>query len=169
MLMLAHAIVSQAIVGAPLAARDHRLGSSSKLHPLACRTILVVEYRDEVAARLMADLTAMAIRVQRATGAAEASRCCASFPADLLLVNVDLPDGSGWLLTMKLRLFAPTPRIWLYAAAPSPKDRAFAEFVEADGLIDYRGDVWRLSAEVISRLSVLPAIRAVARTASRCA
>lgn len=167
--MFAHATTSEANARMPLLAGDHRLASWGGPHPLACRTILVVECRDEVAARLVADLTAMGIRVQRAARAVEASRCCASFRADLLLVNVDLPDGSGWLLTAKLRLFAPTPHIWLYAASPSPNDRAFAKFVGADGLIDYEGDVWRLSAEIISRLPVLPTIRATARTASRCA
>lgn len=167
--MFAHAIPSQANARMPLLARDHRLTSWVEPHPLACRTILVVEYRDEVAARLVADLTAMGIHVQRAACAAEASRRCASFRANLLLVNVDLPDGSGWLLTAKLRLFAPTPNIWLYAASPSPNDTAFAEFVGADDLIDYRGDVWWLSAEVVSRLTVLPAIRAAPQTASRCA
>ena len=167
--MFAHAIASQANARMPLLARDHRLASWGRPHPLACRTILVVEYRDEVAARLVADLTATGIHVQRAVCAAEASRCCASFRADLLLVNVDLPDGSGWLLTAKLRLFAQTPHIWLYAASPSPNDMAFAEFVGADGLIDNGGDVWRLSAEVISRLSVLPTTRILAGTISRCA
>jgi len=150
--MFAHAIASQANARMPLLARDHRRASWGGPHPLACRTILVVEYRDEVAARLVADLTAMKKYVKRAACAAEASRCCASFRADLLLVNVDLPDGSGWLLTAKLRLFAPTPHIWLYAASPSSNDLAFTEFVGANGLIDYRGDVWRLSAEIISRL-----------------
>ena len=160
--MFAHAIAFPANARMPLLAGDHRPASWGGPRPLACRTILVVEYRDEVAARLVADLTAMRINVKRAACAAEASRCSASFRADLLLINVDLPDGSGWLLTAKLRLFAPARRIWLCAASPSPNDAAFAEFVGADGLIDYDGDVWRLSNEIVSRVSASRMMCAVA-------
>ena len=79
--------------------------------------------------------------------------------ADLLVANFDLPDSSGWLLTAKLRLMSPTPRIWLYAPFPSPQEMAMAQFVGADGLIAYRGDICRLSAVIISRVTVLPALR----------
>ena len=167
--MVAHTIGSQTSVTVPLLAGNHRLASWGRPHPLACRTIIVVEYRDEVAARLLSDLTAMGMQVQRAECAAEVSQRCESFRADLLLVNVELPDGSGWLLTAKMRLTAPTPHIWLYAASPSPNDVAFTEFVGADGLIDYQGDVYLLSAEIVSRLSVMPPTRVLAGTISRCA
>lgn len=75
------------------------------------------------------------------------------------MVNVDLPDGSGWLLTAKLRLASPTPPIWLYAPWPSPDAMAMAEFVGADSLIAYDGELCRLSAALVSRVSVLPATR----------
>ncbi len=129
---------------------------------LACRNILLVEYRDEVFARLAADLVGLGLRIERATCASGASKLCASFSPDLLVVNVDLPDGSGWLLTAKLRLASPTPPIWLYAPRPSPDAMAMAEFVGADSLIAYDGDLCRLSAALVSRVSVVPATRATA-------
>ncbi|MHB1033415.1 MAG: hypothetical protein ACYC35_03390 [Pirellulales bacterium] len=162
--MFGYAITSPSRAKArmPFAGRDYRLGSWNGLHPLACRTILVVEWRDEVAARLVGDLTAMGMQVERAACATEASRRYACFRADLLLVNVDLPDGSGWLLTAKLRLASAAPRIWLYAPQPLPDAVAMAEYVGADGLFAYEGDLFRLSAAVVSRVSVLPAARLVA-------
>lgn len=122
--------------------------------PLACRNILIIEYRDEVFARLAADLSEAGLQIERATCATGISRKCASFSADLLVVNVDLPDGSGWLLTAKLRLVPPAPRIWLYAPWPSPNDMAMTEFVGADDLIAYGGDLYRLSTEIVSRVSL---------------
>src|SRR3990167_767700 len=126
--------------------------------PLPCRKVLLVEHRDEVFARLAADLTDVGLRVKRATCAAEASRECARFSPGVLAANVDLPDGSGWLLTAKVRLMSATPPIWLYVPWPSPDDAAMAKFVGADDLIAYRGDLFRLSDEIVSRVSVLPAM-----------
>ncbi len=130
--------------------------SYSGPQPLTCRNILLVEYRDEVFARLAADLTKVGLRVERAVCAASVARACVDFPADLLVVNVDLPDGSGWLLTAKLRLSSAASRIWLYAPWPLPDAVAMAEYVGADGLIAYDGDLYRLSAAILSRVSVLP-------------
>lgn len=127
--------------------------------PVACRNVLLVEYRDEVFARLAADLTEVGLRVERAVCVASASKACVRSPAELLVVNVVLPDGSGWLLTARLRLASATSRIWLYVPWPSPDAMAMAEYVGADGLIAYDGDLFRLSAAIVSRVSVLPAAR----------
>ncbi len=74
-------------------------------------TMLLVEYRDEVFARIAADLAAAGVVVQRADSGAEASRIFAQQGAGLLLVNADLPDGSGWLVSSKLRLVNPDASI----------------------------------------------------------
>ena len=121
---------------------------------LVCRNILIVEYRDEVFARLAADLMEVGLHVERAVCATDVLRECSNSHADLLVVNVDLPNNSGWLLTAKLRLVSPTPRIWLYAPWPSPYEKAMTKFVGADDLITYRGDIYQLSAEIVSRISV---------------
>ena len=118
--------------------------------------VLLVEYRDEVVARVAADLTAAGLQVERAVCA---SKICAGFPAEMLFVNVDLPDGGGWLLAAKLRLRFSMPQIWLYAAWPSPDAVAMAEHVRADGMIEYEGDLGRLSTAIVSRVSVRPAAR----------
>ena len=127
--------------------------------PLSCRNILLVEQRDEVFDRVATDLTAAGLQITRARHAAAAIKKCVHFSPDLLVANFDLPDSSGWLLTAKARLMFPTPNVWLYAPWPSPQETAMAQFVGADGLFAYRGDVRRLSAVIISRLAVLPALR----------
>jgi DNA-binding response OmpR family regulator len=114
--------------------------------------MLVAEHRDEVFARLAADLRAAGARVERAVSAAEATRRYARRPADLLLCNVDLPDQSSWLLTAKLRLSCPDVRVWVYTPRSSATHVALARFVQAEELIDYGGDLWRLSAELRDRL-----------------
>ncbi|MHB8973887.1 MAG: response regulator [Pirellulaceae bacterium] len=140
----------------PTALRYH---SGIRPEPLACRNILLVEHRDEVFSRLATDLTAAGLQVSRAGHAAGAMKEFVRCSVDLLVANFDLPDSSGWLLTAKLRLVSLSPRIWLYAPWPSLHEMAMSKFVGADGLIAYRGDVCRLSAVIISRVTVLPAPR----------
>jgi len=141
---------------------DLQLHGRNGPQPLACRNILIVEHRDEVFARLAADLGEAGMQIERSVCATGVSKKCTSFPVDLLVVNVDLPDGSGWLLTAKLRLVPPAPHIWLYAPWPSPNDMAMTKFVGADDLIVYGGDLYRLSTEIVSRVSLLLAMCAVA-------
>jgi DNA-binding response OmpR family regulator len=117
-------------------------------------TILLVEHRDEVFARLAADLAGVGMRVDRAHSGLEAADRCRRRRPDLLMVNAWLPDESGWLVTGKLRLADPELPIWIYTPRSSSDDVAMANFIEADELIDYEGDLWRLAADVANRLGV---------------
>ena len=92
--------------------------------------------------------------VQRAGNGAEASRIHARRGANLLLVNADLPDGSGWLLSSKLRMVDPEVSIWIYTPRALSNEVSMANFVAADELIEYGGDLWRLSGEIASRLGI---------------
>lgn len=114
---------------------------------------LLVEHRDEVFARLAADLASIQLRVARALNASAASRRFAANPSDLMIANVDLPDESGWLLACKTRLVFPTARIWLYTAHPSALDRARARYLGVARLIHYGGDLLRLGGKVLKRLA----------------
>jgi len=117
------------------------------------RTVLLVEYRDEVFARLADDLAATGMWVERACNTAEAFRWIAGRSPDLVIANLHMPNNSGWLLAAKLRLFQPTARIWLYA--PQPRsfeyDYALARFLGVAELIHYQGDLFRLAEEVNRR------------------
>lgn len=116
------------------------------------RSVLLVEPRDEIFARLAGELQGRGLRVFRATTAARASRRFARHPVDLLLVPQALPDESGWLFLSKVRLTAPAADVWVYTAHASPADVELANFVRADELIEYGGDLRRLAEEVLDRL-----------------
>ena len=124
---------------------------------LPYRSVLLVEPRDEVFARLARDLQGRGLRVFRATSAAGASRFYARHRVGLLLVPPTLPDESGWLFLSKLRLTASAANVWVYTAHASPAEVELANFVRADELIEHGGDLWRLSEEVLGRLDEPPA------------
>lgn len=121
--------------------------------PSKLRRVLLVEHRDEVFARLAADLASIPLQVARALNASAASRRFARNPSDLMIANVDLPDESGWLLACKTRLVFPTARIWLYTAHPSALDRNRARYLGVARLIHYGGDLLRLGGKVLNRLT----------------
>jgi DNA-binding response OmpR family regulator len=127
-------------------------------------TVLFVEHRDEVFARLAADLADVGLGVRRAETAADASRLHARQPADVLMINARLPDESGWLLTRKLRMAEPELPIWIYTDHSTEADVAMANFVAADELIDYHGNVWRLTEEISHRLRGGPVATAQGET-----
>jgi len=123
------------------------------------RTVLLVEHRDEVFARLAGDFAAMGIWVERACSVAEAFRHFACCSPDLMIANAHMPCEGGWLLVAKLRLIRPTARIWLYSPRPSwssEYDHGLARFLEIAELIHYRGDLFLLAEEIRSRLVGLP-------------
>ena len=155
--MYENLLIDRSFPPTEIMARKETAGKPQGWRTSRVRTVLVVEHRDEVFARLAADLRAAGMRVERAVSAAEASRRFARRPADLLLTNVDLPDQSSWLLTAKLRLSCPAARVWVYTPRSSAVDAALAKFVEVDKLIDYGGDLWRLTTELLGRLG--PAVR----------
>jgi DNA-binding response OmpR family regulator len=132
--------------------RKETAGKPHGARSFRVHTVLVVEHRDEVFARLAADLCAVGVGVKRAVSAAQALRRYARRSADLVLCHVDLPDQSSWLLTAKLRLSCPAARVWVYTPRSSAAHTALARFVQAEELIEYGGDLWRLSAELRGRL-----------------
>jgi len=126
---------------------EFRLGAARSFH-----RVLLVEYRDEVFIRLAADLAEAGILVQRASSAEEASRRHPHCRADLILVHALLPDENGWLLVQKLRAVDREVPIWVYTPWASSSEAALAEFVQADALIYYRGDLLRLASQLLERM-----------------
>lgn len=77
-------------------------------------TLILVEYRDEVFARVAADISSLHFRIVRA-GSTEAAlslvnRCNSA----LVVANRDLPDENGWVLADKLRQATAHVETWLY-------------------------------------------------------
>lgn len=115
---------------------------------------LVVEHRDEVFARIEADLSAWGVQAQRATSAEEAMWLYSGRPLELVLAHSDLPDDTGWFFACKLRLAWPGARIWVYTPRCTTKEQVLADFIGVEEVLAYGGDLQQLSAEVFEQLVV---------------
>ncbi|NQT13186.1 MAG: hypothetical protein HQ582_10585 [Planctomycetes bacterium] len=124
------------------------------------RTILLVEHRDEVSARLATDLAAAGMQTVQAKTTTGGLRRYVREPTVLLVINADQPGESAWLLAAKLHLTHPAARIWVYMHRPSTFDVEAANSLTVDELIEYQGDLSRLSDEILARFE--PAARSSA-------
>lgn len=114
--------------------------------------VLIVEYRDEVYARLAADLAMAGLRVTRAVDAATAAARMTP-GLEIVIINTELPDQKGWAVAASVRAMSPMPRIWLYKAWNSPIDVAHAYCVRSEELLEYRGELHALSDAVLGCLA----------------
>jgi DNA-binding response OmpR family regulator len=113
--------------------------------------VLLVEFRDEVFARVERDLHAARIRVVRAESMQDADRQCRQGTTDLVIVNVDRTDEASWLRARQLRRRFPNVEIWVVTAWASSVDATLVLFVGATQLI-YYADLWRLADEIRRRV-----------------
>lgn len=116
-------------------------------------TAILVEYRDEVFARIAADMTHLGMRVVRANSATEALKLCGAYRPSLVVANVDLPDQNGWLLAGKLQFVDQQIRIWLYQSNATSHAEGMGDIVRVHQLIDYDGDLLGLSDTIIRLLA----------------
>ena len=87
--------------------------------------VLIIEGDDVVASSLQNSLTGAGYTTQRAASAEEALVALQSTPADLILMNLLLPDCDGLILCSTLKTQFPAPIIVLSARA-GDVDRALA-------------------------------------------
>jgi len=116
--------------------------------------VVLVEHCDDVFDRLKHCFTMAGFCVTRARDSTEAMRRYVSKPANLLVVNADMPVESAWLLAAKLQLTHPAARIWAYVCQPSTHDVAAANLLAIEELIAYGGEVAKLESELLDRLGV---------------
>lgn len=118
--------------------------------------VLLVDYRDEVFARVAADLQTQGLRAARAATAADASEYyfrSAVDLVDLVVAHRELPDGSGWLMASKWRLARRPPRVWLYAPWPLPTDPPWSRLAQVERVVYYGGDLFRLASRLTALLT----------------
>ena len=141
--------------------RSHSLPSGASREPASepspfslrtVRRIFLIEWRNEVFARLSADLSACGLRVIRGEGPVMAWWRFRLSPSDLLLVSLAQADGRGWSLIRQLRALRPGVPIWAYVAQRRPFDVKMAFQLRVDELIEYRGDLLGLSDELVDRI-----------------
>ena len=118
-----------------------------------CSTVLLVEHRDEVFARIAADMAEAGMYVARAESAEAALKLAGGCKPALLVANIDLPDQSGWLLAAQLPFVNPNIRMWVYQSASSASDEGMARFLHIDQLLEYGGDLFGLSEAIIQLMA----------------
>lgn len=113
-------------------------------------TVIIVEYRDEVYARLAADIARFEVDIIR-TESVESTRLLVSrCDSALVIANRDLPEHSGWLLAEKVRRM-PHVELWMYLPCASKYASVLAEVQQVSELIEYRGDLFMLSDLLLNR------------------
>jgi CheY-like chemotaxis protein len=157
-----HFVAHQPTGQRPIAAtiREHSLLERAdrilrKLHlrPSASQTVILVEHRDEVFARLAADIEQLGLVVVRAESPDEALRLVRRCDSALVVANRDLPGTNGWVLADKLNQVAPHIEVWLYMPQASMYAEILARFLKVSELLIQEGDLFSLSDAVTGRLA----------------
>lgn len=115
----------------------------SKARPVA----FVVESRDEVYARLAGDLIEGGYRVVRALTVTDALKACGKYQPQLIVAKIDVSSVT-WQMAPKMVLLDSGTRVWLYDHAIEVHDYAMADFLGIEHLIEYEGDLLRLSTRI---------------------
>jgi hypothetical protein len=136
----------------PLGVSREPTSERSQFSLCMVRRVFLIEWRNEVFARLSADLSARELRVVRGKGPVMAWWRFRLSPSDLLLVSLAQADGGGWSLIRQLRTLRPGVRIWAYGAQLRPLDLETAHQLRVDELIEYRGDLLGLSDQLVDRV-----------------
>lgn len=134
-----------------------RLPRSSLEHPVRSGrpplSVLLIEHRDEVFARLECDLRRLGCRLYRASRAEDVLQIHVNTTIDLTVSNHALPDASVWLSVVKLQMFDRTARIWLYTDRRTIHDRNWAALLGIEKVVPYTGDLFGLSERIVRFLS----------------
>lgn len=117
------------------------------------QTIILVEHRDEVFARLATDIERFGLEVIRAESVDSAMTIVRRCDSVLVIANRDLPDQNGWVLADKLNLTAPHIEVWLYMPTVSMYAEILARFLKVTELVTYRGNLFTLSDRIVDRLA----------------
>ena len=114
--------------------------------------VLIVEYRDEVYARLKADLEQLGATVGRARRGATVLANVRRHRPDLILIGDRLPDESCLLIAAKLHLGGCTAPSWVYGFGESIRYRDCLPLVGIDRAIDFGPDLWRSSDRICRKI-----------------
>lgn len=115
-------------------------------------SVLLIEHRDEVFARLEYDLRRLGCGVYRASRAEDVLQIHVHARIDITISNHALPDSSVWLSAAKLRMFDRTARIWLYILRRTIHDRNWAARLGIEEVVPYDGDLFGLSDRIVRLL-----------------
>jgi CheY-like chemotaxis protein len=104
---------------------------------LGYRPCLVLAHADEdYALRASSSFRRMGWDVYCADNGAEARGLARALSPNLVILDTQLPDESGWLTCDKLTRELPRLKVLLLGTAPRSENANFAEFVGATALVD---------------------------------
>src|SRR5262245_64436229 len=104
--------------------------------PLSFRPRLVLVYADSARAALTSrQFRRQGWEVHLASCGREARRLAQILAPDVVLLDTNLRDESGWLTCAKLLSERPRQKVILVHDQPTPQDHRFAEFVGAAALV----------------------------------
>ncbi len=115
-------------------------------------SVLVVEFCDAEYARLKAQLEDYGFQTGRAVSGAAVASSFSRLGPDLVLLNADMPDESGWLITAKLRIAGHQAPVWLYAQREPPSQAVWQLVSGVNEVIVYDGSPVALASLVRSQL-----------------
>ena len=121
--------------------------------------VFIVEPRDKVYARLAGDLIEAGYRVVRALTATDALKACGKYRPELVVAQLAIPCQKAWQLAPKLAMLDCDTRVVLYGAEVAVHDYAIADFLGIEELIEYRGDLFRLSTRIRQVLVSKPPVQ----------
>src|SRR5262249_9649181 len=115
------------------------------------RPRLVLAYADPAhASRVGRSFRRRGWEVHLVTNACEARRLAAVLAPELIILDSELPDESGWLVCAKLRLDQPERHIVLVTDEVSAEKERLSEFVGAAALVgraDHVAVLWTEAAQ----------------------
>jgi DNA-binding response OmpR family regulator len=118
--------------------------------PSLFRPRLVLAYADSAhAAQCARQFRRQGWEVHQAGSGIDARRLVADLDPQVVVLDVDLPDGSGWLTAVKLRLENPGQRVYLTGASRTPEHDRLAAFIGAAGFITRQDGVDPLADQLV--------------------
>lgn len=132
-------------------ADDH--GCWDRSSPPPSPTILLVEFRDEVFAAIRTELIGLNLSIARVTSADSVASAWRRMDPGLVIVNAQMPDQSGLLISHKLRLHGFAGELWMYSAKTEQSKFDDQEFCRIDRVFRYGGDVRALASHLTAVVS----------------
>ena len=116
-------------------------------------TLLLMEHRDEVFARLATDLSETGLAVIRTCGAAATKRVRSRRRLGFIVINADLPNLDVWQFAREIQCDIAENCFWVYKSRCTAADVSRARASLVDELIAYGGDVLYLADCLIDCLA----------------
>lgn len=110
--------------------------------------ILVVESRDQVFAAIREEFRSQKFAIFRAACADEVVPILRRDRPGLVLLNAEMPDESGFLISLKLRIHGYDGGLWLYATDAEKTPASYREHCQIDRIVSYGGDFRELTSQL---------------------